>query len=75
MVQTATAEPAAKRLLGAPGRFRAKAADTYRGWGTSPEERAWAWECKEYAPEPHNDFWRAVEIDAPKDVVALALPD
>jgi Polyketide cyclase / dehydrase and lipid transport len=42
---------------------------TARNWGSLPAERAMAFPCDTYVPEPSDVLFRAVDVDAPAAVV------
>ena len=48
---------------------RRRRAAVRRGWGTTAEERARSYECERHVDNPLDTFYRAIDIDAPPEIV------
>jgi hypothetical protein len=55
--------------LGNLSQLYARAMDTVWNWGTNERDRELSFECDRYVPEPHNMYYRGVDVQAPADVV------
>jgi hypothetical protein len=67
---TSTLEPTprrrvASRLVDWLDRVR----EMRRGWGTTDEERSRFYECERYVAPPVDTYYRAIDVDAPREVV------
>ncbi len=66
---TSTAAQSKRLVLTVLSRLRARAESRARIWNTTPADRAIAFPCDRYVREPHVNSYRAIEIDAPAEIV------
>ena len=48
---------------------RARAWDDALNWGTTPEDRALHYPCDDHVRAPHKNYYRAIDVDAPPEIV------
>jgi len=48
---------------------RARAWDQAVNWGSTPEDRALHFPCDDYVRAPHKNYYRAIDVDAPPEIV------
>lgn len=49
--------------------WRARAWDDALNWGSTPEDRAIDYPCDRYVRGPQKNYYRAIDVDAPPEVV------